>query len=244
MNITAPDWLTQRPIAHRGLHGEGVPENSLPAFEAAAKAGLPVELDVHRTSDGAVVVFHDLSLSRMCGMDRKITECTYAELSKFRLQGTDERIPLLAEALEVCLGRSGVLLEIKAEDKPGGLEAAVWEVLKGYGGDYAVQAFNPFSIAWFKDNQPQVARGQLASSYKGERLAAYKKFLLSRLFFNRRTQPHFVAYHCADLPNKYTARARKKGLKLLAWTVRTADEAERLKPIADNIIFEGFTPQR
>lgn len=59
-----------RNYAHRGLHTEDgtVPENSLPAFRAAAEAGYAVEMDVHLTADDQLVVFHDDTLERMCGV--------------------------------------------------------------------------------------------------------------------------------------------------------------------------------
>ena len=67
----APGWrrLPGTLYAHRGLHGPGVPENSLPAFRAAAAAGYGAELDVHLTADGRLVVFHDGDLTRMCGVE-------------------------------------------------------------------------------------------------------------------------------------------------------------------------------
>lgn len=79
-------------IAHRGLHGGGIPENSMLAFEKAIAEGLPIELDVWLTKDAKVVVHHDKSLSRMCGADRLIKDMTYDELRHYTLGGTDQRI--------------------------------------------------------------------------------------------------------------------------------------------------------
>ena len=64
-------WLVERFIAHRGLHDEANPENSLGAFQNAINNDHPIELDVHLISDGTVVVFHDSTLSRLTGKDRK-----------------------------------------------------------------------------------------------------------------------------------------------------------------------------
>ena len=60
-----------RNYAHRGLHkiDKSIPENSLPAFEAAARIGYGVELDVHLTRDDELVVFHDDDLKRVCGVE-------------------------------------------------------------------------------------------------------------------------------------------------------------------------------
>ena len=81
--------------AHRGLHNreKGVPENSLMAFELAARGGFGMELDVQLTQDGQVVVHHDRSLGRTCGVERNIDEMTCQELSGYRLFGTQEKCP-------------------------------------------------------------------------------------------------------------------------------------------------------
>ena len=68
-------WMTARPIAHRGLHDDARPENSLAAFAAGMEAGYPLELDVHLTRDNELVVVHDENLKRVTGQDLKITDC-------------------------------------------------------------------------------------------------------------------------------------------------------------------------
>jgi hypothetical protein len=66
--------------AHRGLHDikKGIPENSIPAFQAAIEAGYGIELDVHLTKDGKLVVFHDDDFRRICGEKGKVEETDYA----------------------------------------------------------------------------------------------------------------------------------------------------------------------
>ena len=70
-------------FAHRGLWNmeRGIPENSLPAFKKAVDHGFAIELDVHLTSDGQIVVFHDDTLKRMCQLDQSVESMTYDELS-------------------------------------------------------------------------------------------------------------------------------------------------------------------
>ena len=99
--------------AHRGLHGESIPENSLAAFAEAKRAGYGVELDVRLSRDGRLVVFHDDTLLRMCGVDGKVSDYTYGELSKMRLLGTDEKIPLFSQVLDLLGGEVALLVEIK-----------------------------------------------------------------------------------------------------------------------------------
>ena len=87
-------WNTMRDFryAHRGLHDNERPENSLAAFQAAADRGLGAELDVHLTKDGQLVVFHDGTLDRVCGRSGKVEKMTAAELMTCRLAGTEMRI--------------------------------------------------------------------------------------------------------------------------------------------------------
>ena len=104
-----------RNFAHRGLHSrdKSVPENSLKAFELAAAAGYGMELDVQLTRDGQVVVFHDDTLNRVCGVNGRVDDYTFAELQKFPLCGTDERIPLFSDVLNTVAGRGAIICELK-----------------------------------------------------------------------------------------------------------------------------------
>lgn len=235
-------WLTQTYIAHRGLHFADAPENSMAAFERAIEAGYAIEIDVHLSADGVPVVFHDHTLARMCGRDNLVTELTLSELSECRLAGTEQRIPTLEQVLALCDGKAPLLIELKTPKKIGILESAVWALLKDYRGLFAVQSFNPYTIKWFAKNAPQVLRGQLAATFKDSDMPAYQKYLLSRLKLAPLNKPDFIAYDTAALPNVYVARSKRRGRAVLAWTVRSAEEFERIAPFADNIIFENFTP--
>ena len=105
-----------RPYAHRGLWGEGLPENSLGAFRAAADKGFAIELDIQLSADGVVMVFHDYTLDRVCGRAGKVCEHTAAELGRMPLNGIEaECIPTLAEVLDAVDGRVPLLIELKGE---------------------------------------------------------------------------------------------------------------------------------
>ena len=118
--------------AHRGLHKDGVPENSLAAFSLACEKGFAMELDVHLSKDKEVMVFHDGSLKRMTGCDKGIHELTYAELSELRLAGTDEKIPTLREVLELVGGKVPLLIELKGESTDTSLCPEVAKLLREY----------------------------------------------------------------------------------------------------------------
>ena len=110
-----PDFI-RLPIAHRGLHSPGVPENSLAAFRAAIAAGYGIELDIQPSAEGTPMVFHDYDLTRMCGDEGYIVDRSAADLAELRLQGTDEPIPTLVEVLREVAGRVPLLIEIKDPD--------------------------------------------------------------------------------------------------------------------------------
>ena len=235
-------WRCTRPIAHRGLHNEAMPENSLGAFENAIAHGYPIELDVRTIGDGSVVVFHDGKLSRMSGLDGYVSTLEPEKLGDIHLFGTEYTIPTFEKVLEIVNGRVPILIEIKNEDKVGGLEKSVAEILNAYTGEYAVQSFNPYSLGYFASSMPHVMRGQLSTFFKKEELAGYfRRVFLTKMKLNKSvSKPDFVSYNAEFLPNKYVTRA---ALPTLAWTVRSSAQADKLAPYCNNIIFEKFIPE-
>ena len=236
-------WLVETPIAHRGLHDKTFPENSLSAFGRAIEKGYAIELDVQLLSDDTIVVFHDSSLSRMTGNDGYIKFLRKDDLKMIKLKDSKEKIPTLEETLKFVDGRTPILIEIKNNvTKIGKLEQGVIDLLKNYKGEVAVQSFNPFSLQYFKNHAPNLLRGQLSGSFKGEKLAWIKKLLLKRMAFNKSTScPNFISYEASTLPNRFVRKY--KNLPLLAWTVRSKEEYLKIIKHCDNIIFENFIPE-
>ena len=130
-------------FAHRGLHDEEKAENSISAFRAAKEAGYGIELDVRLSRDGELMVFHDPTLSRVCGVDALVVDCTAAELAKMSLSGTADGVPTLREVLELIDGAVPLLIEIKMEGDEHGVAEALAEVIEDYSGDYIIESFNP-----------------------------------------------------------------------------------------------------
>lgn len=239
MNIF-DSWLVKTPIAHRGLHTDEIPENSLAAFENAIAHNYAIELDLRMTSDGTIVVFHDDNLGRMTGSSGYVNKTTISDIKKLRLNKTAHQIPTLEETLELVNGRTPLLIEIKNMNKMS-IEKNVWKVLSTYRGEYAIQSFNPYTLEWFKQNAPQVKRGQLSGFMKNADIGFLKRFALKRLWLNKVSDPNFIAYHVDDLPNRYVRK--HKDLPLLAWCVRTIEQKERALKFADNLIFENIDPE-
>ena len=239
---TAPAWLVNRGVAHRGLHDGVRPENSLAAFEAAARAGYPIELDVHQTKDGGVVVFHDEDLERMTCHPGKVAEHTLDQLTALRLGSTSETISTLDHVLELVGDRVPVVVEIKAVEPIGRLEQAVLDVLARHPGRYAVQSFHPWSLVWMRRHAPDLPRGMLAGDTSELDLRLHEKVILRHLALAPLVRPHYVGYEIGSLPHWAPSMLRRRGIPLLAWTITDENQLAHARVLADNVIFENVRP--
>ena len=229
-----------RYIAHRGLHGDGVPENSLTAYRKAAERGFAIEIDIHLTADGEVVVFHDDTLTRVCGVDRKVEESTLAELKSYRLLGTQETIPTLQECLDTVDGKVPLLIEFKCVSYAcRDLCERANAVLSAYTGKYWVQSFYPFVLRWYKKNRKDICRGQLAERFQGE---ALHKRLLGCMVFNFLSRPDFVSYNHEHADHPARRLVTKLGALPVGWTFTAQEAVNACKDTFAAYIFEGFTP--
>ena len=226
--------LIARPFAHRGLHGGGRIENSRTAFEAAIAAGHGIELDVQVSRDGQALVIHDDQLDRLTEGVGPVCGMVAAELEKIRLRGGDETIPTLKQVLKLIAGRAPLLIEVKSPDRRvDALSGAVLAALSGYIGPVAVMSFNPEIGRWFARNAPEVLRG-LVVTEAGRRWRGR----LTRPLALWRARPDFLAYDVRDLPSRFAAKQRKRGLPVLTWTCRSEADRARAALHADQIIYE------
>lgn len=233
--------------AHRGLHtGDGrIPENSIAAFAAAAKAGYGVELDIQFTADRQIVVFHDSDLKRMCDIDKRVDEVTYDELKELTLLDSDQHIPLLSEALEVLNGAT-LLCELKAARVHTDLslcEAAL-PLLNGYKGAVCIESFNPLMVRWFRKHAPGYIRGILSKRFEKGEVAPALRFPLTSLFVNWLCRPDFIAYQHTDHAQPFFRLCRLFRPMTVAWTVTSANEAQTAQKHFDTVIFEGYLPEK
>ena len=233
--------------AHRGLHSEGIPENSMAAFRAAKEAGYGIELDVHLMKDGTLAVIHDSSLKRTAGADVAIEELTLSELENYRLEGTEEKIPLFSEVLELFDGEAPLIVELKAgKNNVSALCAATCDMLAEYDGAYCLESFDPRCVAWLRKNRPCLIRGQLSEDFfksPTSKLPGYLKFLMKYNLFNVATRPDFIAYKFADRKNISNFLCRKFwGLQGVSWTIRSLDDNKTAVDEGWITIFENFNP--
>lgn len=237
-------WLTDTYIAHRGLFdNKALPENSLPAFENAAKNAFGIETDVQMSRDGVLVVFHDDTLKRMTGVDGKLADWDFAELRKLRLLDTDCVIPTFEEFLSAANGVN-LVVEIKTHEHIGEAERKVCEALKRYKGNYCVESFDPYIIRWFKVNAPHIIRGTLSCSYEGAPWSKFKKRLLADLKLCRWNGSQFIAYDAATVHTNKAVRRFSKRIPIICWTIRSQEQYDKLHDYFDNMIFDSFMPER
>lgn len=233
--------------AHRGLYGQGVPENSMEAFRLALENGYGAELDVHLMADGNLAVIHDASLQRTAGTDVKIEDLTKEDLSAYRLEGTGEKIPLLADVLSLFEGKAPLIIELKAErGNYAELTQAVCRALEDYKGVYCVESFDPRVLWWLRKNQPELCRGQLAENFLANEnvdLKWYLKFILTHQLENFMVAPDFVAYRFDHRKNPGIWIVRKLwGVQGVAWNIQTEEDYDAALLDGWIPIFEGFRP--
>ena len=233
--------------AHRGLHDNSsqAPENSMAAFRRALETGYGMELDVQLSKDRVPVVFHDETLERVCGVQGKVQDYTFAELEEFRLLKSEERIPRFADLLQMVDGRVPLIVEIKIHERAAEVCSLADELLREYQGAYCIESFHPLAVRWYKKHRPRVIRGQLSSNFRepGKR-EPLSMFLVHHLLLNFLGKPDFIAYdhHHKENLSRRLCQHLYKAL-CVAWTIRSQKELDGSRESFSLFIFEGFRPK-
>ena len=248
-----PYWKTlgQYRYAHRGWHCRpAIPENSMAAFRLAVENGFGAELDVHLMKDGHLAVIHDSSLLRTAGADVMVEDLTLEELRQYRLEGTDEPIPLLEDVLALFEGRTPLVVELKSyKGNHDALAEATMAMLDKFRVAYCVESFDPRCLMWLKKHRPDVVRGQLSQQFFRHRdndpgVGKAVQFLLSNLFFNIVTQPDFIAYRFSDRKCAAVAICRMVyHVQEVNWTITDHSQMEAAEKRGNLVIFERFDPK-
>ena len=248
--MRAPDWLTARPVAHRGLHdrARGIVENMPGAALAAIDGNFAIECDVQLTADGEAMVHHDDALGRLTDGAGALLGLSSTALKEVRFKETSERMMSLADLCILVRGRVPIVVEVKSHfDGDRRLVKRMAEVLTSYSGPVAGMSFDPDQVVALRQMLPELPRGIVAQRHYTEadwpEATPAQRQGMRHLKHALRTQPHFVAYWVNDLPAPAPWIARHIfGLPLLTWTVRTAEQRTRARQYADQMIFEGFQP--
>ncbi|GAA4641882.1 glycerophosphodiester phosphodiesterase [Pontixanthobacter gangjinensis] len=230
------NWLSEWDYAHRGLHGDGVPENSPSAFADAIARGLGIECDIQRTRDGKAVVFHDWDLDLLTDETGPVNKRDAADIEKIMLSGSTDAIPQLSRLLDQVAGQVPILIELKSafDRRTNSLCLAVNRALEGYRGQYAVMSYDPRVASWFRSHSPRVVCGLVIKEEgkKNVRGAWERRLTLWH------AKPDFLAYDVRDFPSKFASAQRSRGIPVLAWTINSEELRTRAVAHADALIAE------
>ena len=216
-------------LAHRGAN-RLAPENTLPAFEAAAALGADgVEIDVQYSSDGKLVVFHNLTLEATTDGQGRVSAHTLAELRSldagkhFGPSFAGVRIPTLDEVLDLLASRLIINIELKVPDVSSstlGVDVAASVRAHGMAGQVIISSFNPFALRRARRAGPEIECALLIAPD----LPAWMRWGVTRRYSRA------VALHpeASMVDATYAARARELGLPLCPWTVNDEAEMRRL----------------
>lgn len=249
--LTAPGMAGRKKVhpffgvkwAHRGLHDmeNGVVENSMTAFRRAVEAGYGIELDVHLTRDGKVVVFHDDTFERLCGVEGTVEDTDYSVMKEYFLGESGERIPLLSEVLDMVDGRVPLLIEVKLPGTDTRLCKVLVEELESYDGQYMIQSFNCLALRWLRKHKREVPRGQLSANLtkSDSKPHFFFRFCVKYLLSNWVGRPDFISYKWADRknPGLWLNKALFR-VPSAAWTLHGDQDMKAARGCFDMYIFE------
>ncbi len=231
-----PLWLTQTPIAHRGLHNfsKGVIENSRLSFLLAMMGNFAIECDVQLSKDEQAIVFHDKTLERITQNTGYVCDFDALALCATPLKSSDDTIMSLPMLLELVAGRVPLFIEIKsAVSGDDRLSQAVFDALKTYSAPVCVMSFDPHIVTWFSDRHPPYPVGLVAPQDNSANISLYRDIL-----------PDFLAWNAQNIPHEMPTQLREEQHRpVITWTIRSEIEAQKALIHADQIIFEGYIPE-
>lgn len=236
--MRAPDWLTARPIAHRGFHdmNNSVYENTLTAFARAVEAGFAIECDLQYAADGVPMVFHDGTLDRLCTLKGSLRDRLSSDLAQMAIGGTKDRIPSVPQLLDLVAGKVPLVIELKGcKGDDEGFTGAVLEALEGYGGPVALMSFDTWLLDELAALEAPMPLGLTACGTQEADFERHRAIMKKGL--------SFVSYDYHHLPNPFVDEEKAKGTAIITWTVRDAEGRAATRAHGDQMTFEGFDPR-
>lgn len=244
-----------RPIAHRGLHDRalGVIENSRSAFAAAMARGFPIECDLQLSRDGVPVVFHDDELERLTGISGAVGSLSAEELAATPLLGSAavDAPQRLSDMLAQIGGRVLLQIELKHQPTAAMRETLAREVagaVSGYRGAVALESFDPHLLTALRRHGYKGPLGIITYDYRDKsedlHLSDRDRFVLRHLLHWPWTRFGFISCYRGALGLPAVRFWRALGMPVTAWTVRTPGERAAVAGLADQVVFEGFDPER
>ena len=214
-------FLTEKLIAHRGLHSKDIIENTIPSFIKAMELGLAIELDIHILRDNTIVIYHDYNLKRLTNVNNTIENLTYPQLSKIKIKKL-YHIPTLKKVMNIINGKVPILIEIKTIKLNEVFLKILLEQLSKYQGKIAIQTINPLVIKWLYKHKITYPLGLIIiNKINYKILKKYQKMI------------DFISVYKKNLPFK-----TKK--IVIGWTIKNIKELNKYKQVSDNLIVENI----
>lgn len=239
INMKDMEWIKKLYFAHRGLHNEKFPENTLAAFKNAVNNEFDIEMDIKLTKDQRIVVVHDNNLKRLCGKDIFVEKSNYEDIKDLKILDTNETIPLLTYVLDSLPETTSLLIELKPNSNHKTFVGLFLKTMDNYPHRFAIHSFDPRIINQFKKQRVSVIRGQISQRFT-ERHPSY--FLMTHLLFRFWNKPDFINYDVQAMPNKMLDRLYQKGFPIIAFTAKSKNDFDMVRTHYDNAVFENFIP--
>ncbi|WP_428674692.1 glycerophosphodiester phosphodiesterase family protein [Roseibium sp.] len=243
-----------RPIAHRGYHDadNGVIENTPTAVQKAVERNFAIEVDVQETADCEALVFHDYTLDRLAEGTGNVIAQSSADLVRIGMKTGTDRLWLLQDLFDLVDGKVPLVIEIKSllrRDAQGDFVRKVVDQVAAYHGPACIKTFDPDMLSHARAHNSNVLRGIVAD--RAEPGPDYSlhgrmdRFILRHILHAPRTRPNFISYGIKDLPMPGPSLMRSVfKIPVMTWTVRNTEQLEKAARYADQIVFEGFDPDK
>jgi glycerophosphoryl diester phosphodiesterase len=240
------DWLTARPIAHRGLHDKarGIIENTASAFGGAVTGNYAIECDLQISAEGEAVVFHDETLDRLTEATGLVKSHKVKQLQDITIKNSADRIQTLAELLQQVDAKVPLVIELKSHwDGDVALALRALQVLQNYKGHYSLMSFDQDLVATVAEHSPSTIRGITAdrtTDPEYDPLPLERRLDMQQFRHIDKTKPHFVSFYFRDLPYAPVQKLRDAGLAIVTWTIRSKEEEALALMHSDQVTFEGY----
>ena len=259
--------LLDVPIAHKGVFGKDILENSFEAIKTAIDMNIPFEIDIVQTKDNIPIIYHDFTIT-IDGVIYNISELTLKQLKN--LVPNSKSIITLAECISLNNGKVPMVLDFKETSffKLNEYRKNIIELLKNYTGEYSIQSFNPFFISTMGKHLPNAIRGQLIcrgktlidtftpkhpklSSNTYEKLMSFICYIARADYIgleiskNKKWKTKIQKYifdatdEVQNTVVEITSKVTKK--PVIGWTLTDLKELDIVPEVFDNYIFEPDT---
>ena len=221
-------------IAHRGVHGHNIIENTIPAFSLALEKSVPIELDLQILKDGNIVVYHDDDLKRLMGINRKICSYTSSELRQLVFPNTNYHIPSFEEILSLVNGKVCLVIEVKHSSVISYKKYCkkIVSILNNYSGNFIIKSFDIRIVNWFLRNTDYIS-GLLIIKRKNN----FYDWLMRKKIIVSSLDPDFISVQHTLVTSKMVQDFRRKK-PVFVWTIDSLKKLDTIKSYADSYLIE------